>query len=50
VIIISPKLEAGLDAGKAGLMAKIFELRPGTFLEIFVQTNLWSAYLEHQPK
>ena len=50
VIIISPKLEAGLDAGKAGLMAKIFELRPGTFLELFVQTNLWSAYLEHQPK
>jgi len=48
VVILSPKLEAGLDAKKAGAGPLFFELRPGTFLEMYVQTNLWSEYLRRQ--
>jgi uncharacterized protein (TIGR03663 family) len=48
VAILSSKLEAGWDAKRAGAGPMFFELRPGTFLELYVQTNLWSAYLRHR--
>jgi uncharacterized protein (TIGR03663 family) len=50
VVIVSPQLDAGLDAKKAGVGPTFFELRPGTLLELYVQTNLWSAYLQRQNK
>ena len=50
VTIISTELEPNVDPDKAGLMTGIYELRPGIFLELYVQTNLWSAYLQHGAK
>ena len=34
-----------LEQTKTHIMAGIFELRPQTFLELYVQTNLWRYYL-----
>jgi hypothetical protein len=31
-------------------MTGFYELRPGVWLELYVQTNLWSAYLQHRAK
>ncbi len=45
VMIVSTKLQANLDAGKTHLMAGIFELRPQTFFELYVETNLWNSHL-----
>ena len=39
-----------MDQDKAGFMPHYYELRPGIFLELYVQTNLWNAYLQHRPK
>jgi len=50
ITIISTRLEPEVDQDKAGIMAGMYELRPGIFLELYVQTNLWSAYLEHRAK
>ena len=50
VTIISTELEPNVDPDKAGLMTGIYELRPGIFLELYVQTNLWNAYLQHGAK
>jgi uncharacterized protein (TIGR03663 family) len=50
VTIISTRLEPDVDQDKAGLMTGLYELRPGVFLELYVQTNLWSAYLQHRAK
>ena len=50
VIIVSPKFDSALDPKKAGVGPTFFELRPGTLLELYVQTNLWSAYLLRQGK
>jgi uncharacterized protein (TIGR03663 family) len=48
--IISRSLEPEVDQDKAGIMTHIYELRPGVWLELYVQSNLWSAYLDHRPK
>ena len=50
VTIVSTKLESNMDQDKAGVMTGMYELRPGIFFELYVQTNLWSAYLEHRAK
>jgi uncharacterized protein (TIGR03663 family) len=51
IMIVSANLRAAFDEGpaKAHLMAGYFELRPHVFLELYVQTNLWAAYLKTLP-
>jgi uncharacterized protein (TIGR03663 family) len=46
VMVVSTKLNAGLDKQGTHIMAGLFELRPDVFLELYVKTNLWRAYLE----
>jgi uncharacterized protein (TIGR03663 family) len=50
VIIVSRDLESGLDTNKTGIGPLYSELRAGTLLELYVQTNLWSAHLQHSTK
>lgn len=51
VMIVSASLHAELDERKTHLMIGYFELRPRVFLELYVQLDLWRAYLEkHPPK
>jgi len=50
ITIVSRRLEADMDEEKAGVMTGLYELRPGFWLELYVQTNLWAAYLEHRGK
>jgi uncharacterized protein (TIGR03663 family) len=49
VMIVSTKLNAGLDADKTHIMTGIFQLRPDAFFELYVDTNLWSNYLRTKP-
>ncbi len=46
VMIVSAKFHAGLDEKKTHVLAGLFELRPGIFFELYVQTDLWRSYLE----
>ncbi len=46
VVIASPNFEAEMDKEKDRAMTGIYELRPQTFLELYVETNLWQAYLK----
>ena len=48
VTIISARLEPTVDPDKAGIMTGLYELRPGVFFELYVQSNIWSAYLQHR--
>jgi uncharacterized protein (TIGR03663 family) len=50
--IISAELEPDVDQDKAGIMTHMYELRPkvNVFLELYVQSNLWSAYLQNRAK
>jgi uncharacterized protein (TIGR03663 family) len=48
VTIVSARLEPDVDGEKAGIMTGYYEMRPGVWLELYVQSNLWSAYLEHR--
>jgi uncharacterized protein (TIGR03663 family) len=50
VSIISARLEPDVDQEKAGIMPHLYELRPEVRLELYVQTNLWAAYLQSRPK
>ena len=50
ITIVSSRLDADVDQDKAGIMAHMYEFRPGLFLELYVQTNLWNAYLENRAK
>jgi hypothetical protein len=45
VMIVSAGLHAALDESKTHLMVGYFELRPQVFLELYVQLDLWRAYL-----
>jgi uncharacterized protein (TIGR03663 family) len=45
IIIVSADLHANLDAGQTHVMVGYFTLRPQVFLELYVQTDLWRAYL-----
>lgn len=49
VMIVAAKFDARLDADKTHLMTGMFELRPGEFFELYVDTNLWTNYLRIRP-
>ena len=51
VVIASSKLQLALDekSNKAWLMAGLFQLRPGKFLELYVNLDLWRKYVETLP-
>ena len=49
IMIVSTKFDAQLDRNKTHLMAGLFELRPGAFFELYVETNLWAGYLKTLP-
>jgi uncharacterized protein (TIGR03663 family) len=51
IMIVSANLRANFDEqpGKTHLMAGYFELRPEDFLELYVNTNLWAAYIKTLP-
>jgi uncharacterized protein (TIGR03663 family) len=49
VMIVSSSLHAGLDADKSHIMTRIYQLRPDSFLELYVQSNLWRTYLATKP-
>jgi hypothetical protein len=48
VTILSKELEPDVDQDKAGIMTGYYELRPRVWLELYVQSNVWSAYLQHR--
>jgi hypothetical protein len=50
ISIVSRSLEPDVDQDKAGIMTHMYEFRPGLFLELYVQTNLWNAYLQNGAK
>ncbi len=51
VMIVSAGLKAALDANKTHLMVGYFQLRPRVFLELYVEKELWTAWLaKHPPK
>jgi uncharacterized protein (TIGR03663 family) len=45
VMVVSAKLGAALDENGTHLMIGYFELRPGVFLELYVEMELWKKYL-----
>jgi uncharacterized protein (TIGR03663 family) len=49
VMIVSAKFKAGLDDKKTHLMVGYFALRPQMFFELYVQIDLWRAYLAKNP-
>ena len=48
VIIVSAKLNAALDekSGKKWVMVGMSELRPGNFLELYVELELWRRFMD----
>ncbi|MHB8524016.1 MAG: hypothetical protein ACYDH9_25110, partial [Limisphaerales bacterium] len=51
VMIVSSKFQAAFDERpeKTHLMAGYFQLRPQVFLELYVDLNLWRAYVQTLP-
>ncbi len=49
VMIVSTKFQANLDDKKTHLMVGLYELRPQTFFECYVETNLWNSHLTAAP-
>lgn len=45
IMIVSADLKANLDKNKTHLMVGLFELRPKIFFELYVERDLWLAYL-----
>jgi len=50
VMIVSSKLQAALDEKKTHLMVGYFQFRPAVFFELYVELELWRAYLAAQQK
>ncbi|HTG43480.1 MAG TPA: hypothetical protein VK633_03000, partial [Verrucomicrobiae bacterium] len=52
IIIVSSQLDARFDdkAGRKWLMTGISELRPGVFLELYVELELWKKYVATLPR
>ena len=52
IMIVSAKHRAALDekSGKAYLMTGLYELRPGTFLELYVEIELWKQFVATLPR
>ena len=46
VIVVSAQIHPRLDTDKTHVMAGLFQLRPQTFLELHVRSDLWQAYLD----
>jgi uncharacterized protein (TIGR03663 family) len=51
VMIVSAKFQAAFDerVPRTHLMAGYFQLRPQVFLELYVDVNLWRAYVASRP-
>jgi uncharacterized protein (TIGR03663 family) len=49
VMVVSSKFKAGFDENDTHQMPAIFALRPQVFMEVYVEANLWRAYLEKNP-
>ncbi len=49
VMVVSAGFNAGLDAKQTHLMTGYFQLRPGVFLELYVEKGLWQAWLAKHP-
>ena len=49
IMIVSARLDSRLDEKKTHLMAGIFQLRPQVFFELYVELDLWKAYLVQNP-
>ena len=45
LMIVSAKLHADLDEKGTHLMVGYFQLRPGTFFELYVEKQLWTTWL-----
>lgn len=52
ILIVSSKLDARLDekTDRRWLMAGLTELRPGVFLELYVELELWKRYVATLPR
>jgi uncharacterized protein (TIGR03663 family) len=52
IVVISSKLDARLDdkSDKKWIMAGISEMRPGVFLELYVELELWKKYVAALPR
>ena len=52
IVMVSSKLNARLDdkSDKKWIMAGLSEMRPGIFLELYVELELWKKYVETLPK
>ena len=52
IVVVSSKLHAQLDdkSNKKWIMAGISELRPGNFLELYVELELWKKYVATLPR
>ncbi len=51
IMVVGAKFAAHLDEAKTHLMTGYYELRPGVFLELYVELGLWKAWLaQHPPK
>lgn len=52
IVIAAARLDARLDekSGRKWVMAGMFELRPGVFLELYVELELWTRYVATLPR
>jgi hypothetical protein len=52
IVIVSSKLDARLDdkSERKWIMAGLTELRPGKFLELYVELELWKKYVATLPR
>jgi hypothetical protein len=50
VMIVSTKSAAKFEENQSYQAAGVFELRPGVFLALYVQPDLWRAYLDAKTK
>lgn len=52
IVIVSSRFNARLDekSDKKWIMTGFSELRPGTFLEVYVELELWKKYVETLPR
>src|SRR5882724_413848 len=49
LMIVSATFHAGLDEGKTHLMVHYYALRPQVLFELYVEADLWRAYLSKNP-
>jgi uncharacterized protein (TIGR03663 family) len=52
IVMVSSKLNARLDeqSGRKWIMAGLTQLRPGNFLELYVELELWKKYVATLPR